>query len=62
MLLTDENADDTTLEKLWDNLVDKKWVMTNRQVYQILYRYVFPAAKSKFAADAIYEMRRQNYI
>ena len=45
MLLTDENADDTTLEKLWDKLVDKKWVMTNRQVYQTLYRYVFPAAK-----------------
>jgi hypothetical protein len=26
-------------------VVDRKWVMTNRQVYQTLYRYVFPTAE-----------------
>ena len=28
-------------------VVDRKWVMTNRQVYQTLYRYVFPTAKKQ---------------
>ena len=34
-----------TLFEAKEPVVDKKWVMTNSQVYQTLYRYVFPTAK-----------------